>query len=609
MTLAIVPLVAVKLPVETPVTASLKVAVKLIGPLVTGATMLSVTVATDGAMVSTVSVVEVVAELPAASVAIAVTVSGPWPAGVTDVLQWPVPSTATAAPFTVSEEPISAVPLTWMPPAASAALMVLSPPSIVVIATEGAMVSTVSVVEVVAELPAASVATAVTVSGPWPAGVTDVLQWPVPSTATAAPFTVSEEPISAVPLIWMPPAASAALMVLSPPSIVVIATEGAMVSTVSVVEVVAELPAASVATAVTVSGPWPAGVTDVLQWPVPSTATAAPFTVSEEPISAVPLIWMPPAASAALMVLSPPSIVVIATEGAMVSTVSVVEVVAELPAASVATAVTVSAPWPAGVTDVLQWPVPSTATAAPFTVSEEPISAVPLIWMPPAASAALMVLSPPSIVVIATEGAMVSTVSVVEVVAELPAASVATAVTVSGPWPAGVTDVLQWPVPSTATAAPFTVSEEPISAVPLIWMPPAASAALMVLSPPSIVVIATEGAMVSTVSVVEVVAELPAASVATAVTVSGPWPAGVTDVLQWPVPSTATAAPFTVSEEPISAVPLIWMPPAASAALMVLSPPSIVVIATEGAMVSRVKLRRLLLPVLPATSVSLATML
>ena len=52
MTLATVPLVAVKLPVETPVTASLKVAVKLIGPLVTGATMLSVTVVTVGARVS-----------------------------------------------------------------------------------------------------------------------------------------------------------------------------------------------------------------------------------------------------------------------------------------------------------------------------------------------------------------------------------------------------------------------------------------------------------------------------------------------------------------------------------------------------------------------------
>ncbi len=50
--------------------------------------------------------------------------------------------------------------------------------------------------------------------------------------------------------------------------------------------------------------------------------------------------------------------------GAMVSTVSVVEVVAELPAASVATAVTASAPWPAGVTDVVQCPVPSTVTAA-----------------------------------------------------------------------------------------------------------------------------------------------------------------------------------------------------------------------------------------------------
>ena len=71
MTLATVPLVAVKLPVETPVTASLKLAVKLIGPLVTVATMLSVTVVTVGARVSSTKLVvaaAAVCALPAASV-------------------------------------------------------------------------------------------------------------------------------------------------------------------------------------------------------------------------------------------------------------------------------------------------------------------------------------------------------------------------------------------------------------------------------------------------------------------------------------------------------------------------------------------------------------
>ena len=42
---------------------------------------------------------------------------------------------------------------------------------------------------------------------------------------------------------------------------------------------------------------------------------------------------------------------------------------------------------------------------------------------------------------------------------------------------------------------------------------------------------------------------------ATAVTVSGPSPAGATEVVQPPLASTVTAAPFTVSVEPISAVP------------------------------------------------------
>ena len=74
MTLATVPLVAVKLLVETPVTASLKVAVKLIGPLVTAAATLSVTATTVGASVlmpwlSRLARFAATATLPAVSVA------------------------------------------------------------------------------------------------------------------------------------------------------------------------------------------------------------------------------------------------------------------------------------------------------------------------------------------------------------------------------------------------------------------------------------------------------------------------------------------------------------------------------------------------------------
>ena len=111
------------------------------------------------------------------------------------------------------------------------------------------------------------------------------------------------------------------------------------------------LPAASVATAVTVSGPSPAGVTEVVQPPLASTVTAAPLTVSVEPISAVPDTVIPPAASAALIRSSPPSIVVIATAGATVSTVTeaAVEFALTLPAASVSVAVTSNVPWPCAV--------------------------------------------------------------------------------------------------------------------------------------------------------------------------------------------------------------------------------------------------------------------
>ena len=149
--------------------------------------------------------------------------------------------------------------------------------------------STVSSCVAVAVLPAASVATAVTVSGPSPAGATEVVQPPLASTVTAAPLTVSVEPISAVP-DTVDPARR-----LGGVDQVVAALDrgdrhrrrrpcrpsGACVA-------VAVLPAASVATAVTVSGPSPAGATEVVQPPLASTVTAAPFTVSVEPISAVP---------------------------------------------------------------------------------------------------------------------------------------------------------------------------------------------------------------------------------------------------------------------------------------------------------------------------------
>ena len=98
----------------------------------------------------------------------------------------------------------------------------------------------------------------------------------------------------------------------------------------------------------------------------------------------------------------------------MVSTVSVVEVDAVLPAASVVTAVTTRAPWPAGVIDVVQWPVPSTVTAAVHRQRRAGIGGAADL---DAASCfrALMRLSPPSIVVIATAGAVVSSVTAVPV--------------------------------------------------------------------------------------------------------------------------------------------------------------------------------------------------
>ena len=132
-------------------------------------------------------------------------------------------------PFTDTVEPASTVPETSIPPAFSDALIVLSPPSIDVIETDGGVVSTVRFSVAVLVLPAASVAVAVTTSGPSPAAgsVTDHV---VPVTVAAVPFTDTVEPASTVPETTIPPAFSEALIVLSPPSIDVIATAGAAVS-------------------------------------------------------------------------------------------------------------------------------------------------------------------------------------------------------------------------------------------------------------------------------------------------------------------------------------------------------------------------------------------
>ena len=107
MTLATVPLVAVKLLVETPVTASLKVAVKLIGPLVTAAATLSVTATTVG-KVARVNVTGVLAPvLPAASVSWATMLWMPLPDSVTLVNQLPPGPTAAVPSWVVTPFKVS----------------------------------------------------------------------------------------------------------------------------------------------------------------------------------------------------------------------------------------------------------------------------------------------------------------------------------------------------------------------------------------------------------------------------------------------------------------------------------------------------------------------
>ena len=128
----------------------------------------------------------------------------------------------------------------------------------------------------------------------------------------------------------------------------------------------------------------------------------------------------------------------------------------------------------------------------------------------------------------------------------------------------------------------------------------------LLVSPPALVM-ATPGATVSSVKpTAPLVPAFPAASVSTAVRLCAPWPASVTSSDQCPVPSTVVlprVAPlsFTTSVVPASPVPVMVC------AGTLVSPPALP-IAGVGARVSSVMVMLLLVPTLPAASVSRAMM-
>ena len=174
-------------------------------------------------------------------------------------------------------------------------------------------------------------------------------------------------------------------------------------------------------------------------------------------------------------------------------------------------------------------PLPTVAVwVCPFQVTDTvaPASALPVKCTPSLASAAVMVLSPPSsLMLVALPGAVLSTVYSCVAVAVAPAGEVTVAVRTclpSGMLVAGeVTS--QWPLASAVAVSllvpKFSSTFEPASAEPCSFTPAAASAALMVLSA---VMGEITGAVLLVCTVSGVVAagpRLPAASMAVAVTV------------------------------------------------------------------------------------------
>src|SRR5579883_190544 len=250
-----------------------------------------------------------------------------------------------------------------------------------------------------------------------------------------------------------------------------------------------------------------------------------------------------------------------------------------------------------------------------------PAVAVPEIVTPAAASALLMMLLP-SIGVIAMVGAVVARVKVTGALTPvLPAASVSWATMLLLPFPT-VTMAVHAPLALTVAVPigvvpPFSVSSsvtvDPMAASPAAAVTVPEIVCVAWLTTPPFVLIATLGATVSRVNTTGTLAPvLPAASVSLATMLWLPSPESVMEVLQAP-PVPTVAVPIAV---PLS-YSVTVVPGAASVALTVpeivcvawfVVPPA-VLIATVGATVSRVNNTGALAPVLPAASVSLATML
>src|SRR6266700_407733 len=259
--------------------------------------------------------------------------------------------------------------------------------------------------------------------------------------------------------------------------------------------------------------------------------------------------------------------------------VTVILVVALLPAASVAAYVIVFAFGTSG-TSAEKLPPALSPTGLPLIVS---VVAVASVTVPLVVTEAALMTSPSAGCATAITGAWVSSVTIRTIVAVLVAAS--RAVTVSGFAPsASGTCPVNTPAPSTGSGIPFTST---VTGVASVTVPETVTGVWRVMSPSVGAVTASTGGWVSRVTWRTWVVVLPAASVAVTLRMFVP-SVRATGPLNDPVPSTANGTPFTLT---VTAVRSVTVPATVTLASRVIRPSAGLVSVSTGGCVSWMTVR------------------
>src|SRR6266705_2749142 len=274
---------------------------------------------------------------------------------------------------------------------------------------------------------------------------------------------------------------------------------------VTVILVVALLPAASVAAYVIVFAFGTSGPSDE-KLPPALSPTGLPLIVS---VVAVASVTVPLVVTDAALMTSPFAGCATAITGAWVSSVTIRTSVAVLLAASRAVTVSGFAPSASGTRPV-KTPAPSTGNGMPFTST---VTGVASVTVPDTVTGVCRVISPSGGAVTTSTGGWVSRVTVRVSVVAFPAASVATVVSVFDP-SVSATEPLNCPSAPTGNGAPFVAT---VTAVASVTDPDTVVDVWFVMRPFAGAVTANTGGCVSSMMVRTWVVALPAASVAVTV--------------------------------------------------------------------------------------------